>query len=141
MNSKRFFQYSLALPLIPPLLVLPLWFVRDSINENSPLALVPIVIAYSGIVGGIPYFILAVGLLVWMRNKDLPSIKKALLAAPALMLPIFAACLAIYTIVFEKHPSFNEYFLGLIVFSIFIILFGFVYVGLVFGVEKVLRGR
>ncbi len=139
MTSKRLFQYSLVLPLVPPLLVLPLWFVRESINENSAGAFVLIVIAYSGIVGGIPYLILAAALLIWMRNKDLVLIKRVLLISPALMLPIFSVCLGIYTVFFERHPSLNEYLFGLIFFSVFIVLFGYTYVGLVFGLERIVR--
>lgn len=139
MTSKRLFQYSLVLPLIPPLLVLPLWFVRESINENSAGAFVLIVIAYSGIVGGIPYLILAAALLIWMRNKDLVLIRRVLLISPVLMLPIFSVCLGIYTMFFERHPSLNEYSFGLIFFSVFIVLFGYTYVGLVFGLERIVR--
>lgn len=141
MTSKRLFQFSLALPLIPPILMIPLWIVRESINENSAFALVPIFIAYSGIVGGIPYLILAATLLLWMRNQELASIRQALLASPFLMLPIFAACLGIYTIAFERNPSFREYLFALVFSSAFIIIFGYAYVGIVFGLEKLFRRK
>lgn len=141
MTSKQLFQYSLALPLIPPILMIPLWFLRESINENSAFAFVPIFIAYSGIVGGIPYVILALTLLIWMRNKELASIRQALLASPALMLPIFAACLGLYSIAFERDSSLREYLFGLVFFSAFVIIFGYAYVGIVFGVEKLVRGK
>ncbi len=137
MTSKRLFQYSLALPLIPPFLVLPLWFVRESINETS--ALIFMIIGFSGIVGGLPYLILAATLLLWMRDKDLAAIKRALLLSPLLMLPIFAVCLGMYIVLFERHPSLNEYVVGLCLYGAFVLIFGYFYVGLAFGLEKLYR--
>ncbi len=83
--------------------------------------------------------ILAATLLLWMRDKDLAAIKRALLLSPLLMLPIFAVCLGMYIVLFERHPSLNEYVVGLCLYGAFVLIFGYFYVGLAFGLEKLYR--
>jgi amino acid transporter len=103
--------------------------------------LILIVIAFSGIVGGIPYLILTVALLIWMRDKELPSIRRAILLSPLMMIPIYAFCLGVYVLIFERDPSLGEYFIGLFFYGAFIPIFGYAYVGVAFGLEKLLRAE
>lgn len=143
-DPRNIYKYSLFLPIIVPLLFAPvLYFGLQSLGER--LGLVVIIIVYSGIIGGIPYFLLGVLMAIWMRGKSEVQIRNALLLSPLIM----AGLTAIFLLVLRFVPSDNLEvlhslggFFGILgVLALFIAIFGYAYVGIAFGLVRVARGQ
>lgn len=133
MNVIRAYKLSLLLPIIVPVLFAPLLFFIRSIGERGATALM--IIVYSMVYGGIPYLILVGILLFRMRGKDEPEIRQSLLSSPLLMLVVFQICAGLWIAFFsEAKPKIGQFMSSLIIMSPFILLFGYVYVGLAFGI-------
>jgi len=130
---RRKYQFLLALPFLVPLLLSPLWLLS---GENGVGGVILVFFFYSLLIGGIPYLILAIAMVWWMRNKEERSIRICLLLSPLLMIACTAVCLAIYTFVADAQPTLREtieeYLEGMLFVSVFILLFGYLYVALGF---------
>jgi hypothetical protein len=143
-DPTKVYKYALFLPILVPILVAPiLYFGLQSLGEK--LGLIIIIIFYSGIVGGIPYLLLAIGLAVWMKEKSEREIRKALIISPIIM----AGFTAILVVVLRFVPSdqldvlrsASGFFGVLAVLTIFIGIFGYAYVCIAFTIARVVRGH
>src|SRR5262245_136713 len=79
---RTIYRWVLALPLVVPWLLLPLGLLHIAppvLEKFIRLA------GLAAVVGGLPYALLALGLLWWMRRKSEPQIRKAMFVAPLLM--------------------------------------------------------
>ena len=140
MNVTRAYKLSLLLPILVPALFAPaLLFIR-SLTEGA--ATVLMVIITSVVYGGVPYLILVVLLLRWMRGKSEAQIRRALMLSPLLMLIIFQAVAGVWVACFsEARPRINQFMGSLLVLTPFVLLFGYAYVGAAFGLIRVLKRR
>jgi hypothetical protein len=144
MKESRFYRLSLALPLAVPLLIAPLGF----LHARLPLWLVWVLVytEFSGVIGGVPYLILIVGILYWSRRKSDAQFKRALALSPILMLPLAGVMVALALSGEAWFKPENALplsdtilmFLGLVPF---ILGFGYVYVLLVFSSASILKRR
>lgn len=139
MNEKRFYKCSLVLPVLLPticLLITP----HNLDTLYGPIATFLMAFTFSGIIGGIPYVILAIGLLVWMRDKDLLQIRKALLLSPLFLIPIVMFGGLIYVALSnESAPDPRVYGYYILLFGGYILAFGYFYVLIVFGLARLIR--
>jgi len=126
---------------MPILSAIPLLFVNS--NAAEPLGLLSGVIAaiiFSGLVGGIPYLILAGLLLWWMCGKTEKQIRRVLILSPILLLPITLIFITTVSLLrFGAEETLAEFSEVLIFYVPFILGFGYGYVALVFGAVLVLR--
>jgi len=118
------------LPLLVPLILSPLFFYLNHLSEFAATALM--IFLYSGYIGGIPYIVLAAGMLWWMRGKDDEACRVILIASPLVMVVVlmfFSMILMAFT-----AQSFNHWLSGnsfvLLIFGGFSLLFGYSYVGI-----------
>jgi len=140
MNIIRAYKLSLLLPIIVPILFVPtLLFIR-SLGESGAIVLMTILTSL--IYGGIPYLILAGILLFWMHGKDETQIRRILLLSPLLMLVIFQVFAGLWIAFFsEATPKINQFIGSLVLLSPFVLLFGYIYVGIVFGIIELWKKR
>lgn len=142
MNVIRVYKYSLSLPIIFPLLSLLFLYLFEGIMPSGLTDSLCLVV-YSGILGGLPYIILAASLLFWMRGKTELQITIALLLSPILMVIIFAVCFALIVFYFVLINGVMEGFSLLLIWfgvlAMFTLIFGYKYVFLVLGVVTLFR--
>ena len=86
MKGKRYFQASLFLPLIVPVIVLLLF------EPSFAYGGVVFILIFSLFLGGIPYLLFLIGLFVWMRKKDVHAVQRMTFFAPLLFAPMFVFC-------------------------------------------------
>jgi len=140
MTKKRIYQMSLATPLLVPVAFLPLFPYLRSMNDVAGTAV--LVILYSGLVGGLPYLLLAVSLLIWMRHKTELQIRKGLLLSPLMMLIPLGVCYAIYQFGYEPAETFADtakmFLTFFVIFGVFTLAFGYFYVVMTLGAASLL---
>jgi hypothetical protein len=91
MSTRVYYRLSLALPFVLPAVTSAVVYLLDVGNAPGVLALVWIVwivLLSSLIYGGVPYAILAAGLLWWSRGKNEERLLGSLYLAPVVMLPL-----------------------------------------------------
>jgi hypothetical protein len=122
-SVATFFRWSLAMPLVLPLLVLPLGLARNEVGGLGFLLLMSLVF------GGVPYLVFAALLLWWSRGKSEAQLRRAGLLAPVLMLPVYWLCLILDTAITRQIVR-DPADLGNLMFtlSLFILTFGYAYV-------------
>ena len=145
MDVIKIYKYSLSLPLLIPLIFAPGLLFLPSMNET--VAIIFLFIVYSGLIGGIPYLVLVTILLGLMRGKNELQIRNALMFSPPLLVGIFVSgfgllhLLSIFANKTTIGESLSQFFVGSILCSIFILIFGYSYVLLVFGLVQILRPK
>lgn len=138
MSVIKLYKYSLFLPVIVPLVFAPAVFYLRSMTET--MALIVLIIVYSGLVGIVPYLILTAILLKQMRGKSEGQIRRILSFSPFIMILIFCA-LAVISLFpalqfFSNEPArelIQQILILLIFCSLFTLLFGYFYIALIFG--------
>lgn len=139
-TKKRIYQFCLALPLVVPVIFLPFFWYLQSLGEY--FAGFVMVILYSGYVGGVPYLILLVPLVFWIRKKSARETRRALLWSPVLMLIPLAICYGIYQFGFSPGLTFVDtlkmYTVFLLFFGICTLVFGYFYVGIALALASLL---
>ncbi len=86
MKGKRYFQVSLFLPLIVPLIVLLLF------EPSFAYGRVVLILIFSLYLGGVPYLLFLIGLFFWMRRKDARDIQRMTFISPLLFAGFFVLC-------------------------------------------------
>jgi uncharacterized membrane protein len=86
MSAKRYFQLSLLLPLILPVIVLLLF---EPSFANGGIVLI---LMFSLYFGALPYLLFVIGLLFWMRRKDVREIQRMTFIAPLVFTGFFITC-------------------------------------------------
>ena len=144
MNEKRIYRICLALPLIVPVgCVLVLNFLIKPLDLDStdslfrPVGVIMGILVYAGLIAGIPYVLLAVSLLIWMRDKDVSDIRRALLLSPLIFILYFSVFGLIIFAVTEM--SGEGVFSMFILLTIFIVPVGYFYVLITFGIARLFR--
>lgn len=140
MSTTLAYKWSLAIPIILPMLLFPVMY--SGANLPEWLETVVAVIVWSGLLGGIPYAIVAVLLLLWARSRGEAQIRRGLLLSPLIMLLVFGAFLGIVRLLQNLKGLEGLHYREVMAFSIpCILILGYVYVGIVFGVVWLLRRK
>jgi hypothetical protein len=141
MKESKAQRLSLALPLLLPALVAPL--VYGEFRLPDWLGTLVAFIFGSGMVGGLPYAVLAALLLWWGWNKSAAQFKRALLLSPILMIPVFLIFLVLFQVSivgFSDGGAAGEVIPAmLLLYGSFILGFGYAYVLIVLGTVFVLK--
>ncbi len=144
MNEKLFYKLSLGLPIIVPAIC---YLVTPDIplEASDPVYDVSFALILSGLIGGIPYLIFLIAFLIWMRKREVGQIRTALLVTPLIFIPIFILiCSILIKTVVNKSPPDTELFRYIPYFPPVagcILLFGYSYVFVTFGLARILRRR
>lgn len=136
--TARYYRLALVLPVAVPVAALPVMLLAPPRSMAAGAAAYAV---YSLYFGGVPYLVLVVGLLWWSRDRPVAEVRRAILAAPAAMLPLQWVWTAVYAVL-EEGPTGPGAVAGAAVFlSWWVLGFGYAYVALVEGVAAVRRRR
>jgi hypothetical protein len=131
-----FYRLSVWLPLVVPAVVI----VVVNLTRWRPVGTLGVIlqlIAYSGIVGGIPYLALAIWAMFWIGRRSEREIRRRAILAPLLMILTFTAWPALLALHAEPMSAFGVFTLGAAV----ILALGYAYVLIVFMLRALLFGR
>jgi hypothetical protein len=141
MSVSRAYQLSLLLPLLVPAVLAPILF---GLGGALPQWLITVLsfVVWSGLIGGVPYVLLAMLLLLWARGKREKQVRRGLVLSPFFMLLIFSGFIIVASLI-SPSPDASPSSLAqaLLFFGSFVLVFGYAYVGLVFGAVWALRRK
>jgi hypothetical protein len=92
----------------------------------------------AAVVGGLPYALLALGLLWWMHGKSEPQIRRAMFIAPLLMVALLGVVI-VCLVALEGAPLDAEVFTAWLVYSGYALGFGYFYVAVASGIVWLAR--
>ena len=126
MRIKTLYRYLLLLPVVVPALLFPLRL----LHLAPPwLERVGAVCGLAAVVGGIPYGLLALSLLLWMRRRPERQIRIAMFSAPVLMVALLGLTL-VAAVALEGAPVDAEVLSAWAVYSGYALMLGYSYVAL-----------
>ena len=128
MQIRTLYRSLLSLPLLVPFLLLPLaWFhiVPPMVETFISLA------GLSAMVGGVPYVLIALGLLWWMRRRPEPQIRVAMCIAPLLMVALLGLIILCVTVM-EGSSFDTDVYTAWLAYSGYTLAFGYFYVVLAY---------
>ncbi len=131
---RLFYRLSLALPLVVPVTIITCS--RFFPPLPPAVGMVVAYIAISPFFGGIPYLVLAIWGLFWIDHRPEPEIRRRAAVVPVLMVLINGLQDAIWGVVFNSQYAMRIFLLG----SGVILLLGYAYVVIVFGLRALLFG-
>ncbi|HID49368.1 MAG TPA: hypothetical protein EYP40_07140 [Chromatiales bacterium] len=123
MSEKRYFAAMLFLPLVLPFSI----FV---IGENLITGILFLSLGFAGI----PYLIFALLILLWIRNRDLKSVRTLSYISPLLFIPVQAVYLGVRFVMDKlSTPELGGVGGSIFVSAVYIVIVGYAYVLLVNG--------
>jgi hypothetical protein len=128
MNTRTYYVRSL---LLPRLAAAAAGLLGVLLGENNPAAPWLGIVTWSGIIGGIPYVLVAGGILWWSRRRSAAQLRRALWLAPILMIPALLLPIAVYSVVSRGGGSADRFSESMVFMGAMVLLFGYVYVALV----------
>ena len=125
MSVQAIYRISIWLPVVVPIVVIAL---AKALHLQLAAGLLWEVLAYSLLYGGIPYALLAMWGTWWVGGRPEADIRRMMLRAPWLMIPLFAA---FWLLVGMTSGRELKPFVGVaVVGAVIIIPLGYAYVGL-----------
>lgn len=137
------YRYLLALPLLIPVVSIPLLKLLQN-SDTGVFGTILLFVAFSGIIGGIPYLVIGCFLFWWTRKKDEPQVRKALLLSPIGMVIIFPLLILVVSLIPSMKANvtgISQFATAWAVLSSYSIIFGYAYVAIIFGIVRLYRGR
>lgn len=128
MNARTYYARSLLLPLLAAALAGLLGLVLGESSGATPLLAI---VTWSGLVGGLPYVLVAVGILWWSRGRSARELRRAIWLAPVLMVPVMLLPVVVYSVVSRGGASADRFAGSILFLGGMVLLFGYVYVALV----------
>ncbi len=121
LSGKRYFQSSLALPLLFPLL-----------GYVFPESVIMMILFTAIIIGGAPYLLLAAGILWWSRRRDEHALRRLSYVLPLIYLPLLILALFLWTTLSTGTlPEAGRFAQSILDFSGYTLVIGYGYVLLV----------
>ncbi|GGB93408.1 hypothetical protein GCM10011352_19350 [Marinobacterium zhoushanense] len=122
MTGKRYFQISLLAPLIVPLCAPVLFYTGIGLLETLAA-----VLFFSLIYAGPAYLVFGLAVLFFTRNMSVSQIRRVSYFAPFIFIGILLLIAILAKLLWFQHAEFESIF----PISVFILIFGYMYVGLV----------
>ncbi len=119
LSGTRYFQISLATPLVIPLL-----FVAFSAATGNVSALSAVLLASLVLAGG-PYLLFATIVLIWSRNRQAATLRRASYFAPLIFLTF---CFTLSPLLLLTGSGVKEVLSVLLLFSAYTLAIGYFYV-------------
>lgn len=134
MNQIHFIRSLISLPIVVPLLSIP-FAVYDLDRYQVANFLI-----FSLVIAGIPYAIFAIIALWILWKKPVKHYWRFYWMAPPMFIPVLAAYFAVYWIEIRWLPPFDLIARIFAIYSLFVIVLGYIYVGLAWiGLKILLR--
>jgi hypothetical protein len=129
LTKRRYLLASLLTPLILPLLL----GLAAKMTGNELLSVFAAIFLLSLALGGIPYLIFGVAILIWSRGRSIDEVRRISYWSPLLFL-LGLSVLDLFYLMFSG--DLHEFLGFLLLSSVYVPLFGYLYVFLVnFGFE------
>ncbi len=128
MNARTYYARSLLLPLLAAAAA---GLLGVLLGESSPAAPWLGVVMFSGLVGGLPYAVVAAGILWWSRRRSARELRRAVWLAPLLMVPAQLLPLVAYSFAARGGAAAGRFMESMLFVGLFVLLFGYGYVVLV----------
>jgi hypothetical protein len=128
MNARTYYVRSLLLPLLAAAAAGLLGLI---LGESSGAAPLLGIVMWSGLVGGLPYLLVAGGILWWSRHRSVAQLRRAIWLAPLLMVPVLLLPLVVYSVVARGGASADRFAGSILFLGAMVLLFGYGYVALV----------
>jgi hypothetical protein len=128
MNTRTYYVRSLLLPLVAAAAA---GLLGVLLGENNAAAPWLGIVMWSGIIGGLPYLLVAGGILLWSRRRPVAQLRRALWLAPLLMVPALLLPIAVYSVVSAGGGSADRFSETIVFMGGLVLLFGYGYVALV----------
>jgi hypothetical protein len=144
MKPVTYFHFALLLPyLLWGLSALVVAIAPQKTSSTWTTLLTPVYFyAFGILLWFLPYTVLAVGLLIWSRNKQTNHLFKAALTAPLVLVVLMAVEAGLVSIPSESMSDFSSILLGqAALLGGFSLVFGYLCVGFALGIYKFLRTR
>lgn len=147
MKPQTFFRIALLTPYIlwgiGLLVMLPLSAMENELSETWNFILMPVAFYTIGILlWFLPYTILAIGLGIWGGKKSIAALRNAALAAPVLFFVLMTIEIIIVNLPATTITEFLSAIAGQsLAFGVFSLLYGYVCVGIAFGIFKLLQHK
>jgi hypothetical protein len=148
MRSTRYYQLSLLLPLVVPAVLIGPFIILEELTglRTGGLSLPGaanvafIILMASFVLAGLPYALFAVCALLLLRGRDALAYRRFAVAAP-LVFSVFLSLWYIVGAALAGAPVFGESLQVLGGLAIFVLPLGYLYVGLCFLGQRILRRR
>jgi len=131
----RFYRLAMVLPVLVPAGVMAGAYVFG-MPISFLLSNVAVVLMASGVLGAIPYTVLALWANRWMQGKTEIEIRRKAIRAPLFMLAAFPPFVFFLTAFTSERDWLGDAFFGLLLGIPAILVLGYAYVGLVFGLRR-----
>lgn len=128
MNARTYYARSLLLPLLAAAAG---GLLGVLLGETSPAAPWLGIVMFSGLVGGLPYVLVAAGILWWSRRRSTGELRRAIWLAPLLMVPAQLLPMVVYSLVARGGADADRFAGSILFMGLFGLLFGYGYVALV----------
>lgn len=119
LSGTRYFQISLATPLVTPLLFVAVAAVKGEVSALSTVLLASLIL------GGGPYLLFATIVFIWSRNCQAATLRRASYFAPLLFL---AFCFMLSPLLLLTGSGVKEILSVLLLFSVYTLAIGYAYV-------------
>src|SRR5690349_3471940 len=96
MSARTYYARSLLLPLLAAAAA---GLIGALLGESTSAAPWLGIVMWSGLVGGLPYLLVAGGILWWSRRRPAHDLRRAIWLAPVLMVPVQLLPLLAYSVV------------------------------------------
>lgn len=128
MNARTYYARSLLLPLVAAAAAGLLGLI---LGESSGAAPLLGIVTWSGLIGGLPYVLVAGGILWWSRGRSARELRRAIWLAPVLMVPVLLLPVVVYSVASRGGGSADRFVESMVFLGGMVLLFGYAYVALV----------
>ena len=140
MSRLAFYRVALATPLVVPALVWGVLRLVDS-PAGGPVTVVAVFLVFSGAIAGAPYAVFALATGVWLGRLTEAKLRKLPMVMPLLFIPVFVAWLALQSAFLGGGFQLSGFLQACVNLGMFILLFGYAYVGLVELARSIVEER
>ena len=134
LTERRFLQLSLVLPLAVPLAI----GLMARLTSSEVVDVFAAIFLLSLAFGGLPYLLFVTAILFWSRNKSVRAIRRLSYFSPLLFV-LATAALSLAAIPFGI--ALREIFLFIVIFSVYALLFGYLYVFVINYLYEIFFGK
>ena len=145
MKIRSYFKIALLFPYILWVICALFFFLLAKLETSSPwtIALLPITFYVFGVIlWFIPYTLLAIGMLIWSRNKTIITLRKTAINAPILFFVLMLIETILVSLPAESTKEFSQNMTETsMLVGVFSLLFGYLCVGMALVLFKFLQAK
>lgn len=110
MSARSYFRWSFALPLVLPIVLFLVGLMSQALagtNEATLATRLSVLLGASLVIGGIPYVLFLIGVLIWSKNQSGAQLRRFTLIAPAAFSALFVVLWIPYAILSARDWEYT----------------------------------